>query len=80
MVTNDFTDLPMKIKLPEPEASGLSRIEELLANRRSVRKYAEKGCLKRSFPFSLGSPGNKFRRRLKDMPPQELFILLKSML
>ncbi len=43
MVTNDFTDLPMKIKLPEPEASGLSRIEELLANRRSVRKYAEKG-------------------------------------
>ncbi|AAM32679.1 nitroreductase family protein [Methanosarcina mazei] len=43
MVTNDFTDLPMKIKLPEPEASGLSRIEELLAKRRSVRKYAEKG-------------------------------------
>ncbi len=43
MVTRDYADLPMKIKLPEPGVSGVSRIEELLAKRRSVRRYTEKG-------------------------------------
>ena len=35
-------DLPMKIKLLEPEASGKSRIEELIAKRRSIRQYKDK--------------------------------------
>jgi SagB-type dehydrogenase family enzyme len=33
----------MKIKLPEPGISEGSRIEELLAKRRSIRSYSEKG-------------------------------------
>ena len=41
--TGDFTDMPMKIKLPEPGTSEVSRIEELLAKRRSVRRYSTKG-------------------------------------
>lgn len=43
MVTREFTDLPMKVKLPEPGTSEISRIEELLAKRRSIRRYAERG-------------------------------------
>ncbi|AYK16182.1 MAG: SagB/ThcOx family dehydrogenase [Methanosarcina flavescens] len=35
-------DLPMKLRLPGPEASGISQIEELIAKRRSVRKYKDK--------------------------------------
>lgn len=35
-------DLPVKIKLPDPEASGMSRIEELIAKRRSIRIYKDK--------------------------------------
>lgn len=35
-------DLPMKIRLPGSEASGRSRIEELIAKRRSVRRYKDK--------------------------------------
>lgn len=35
-------DLPMKVRLPEPEASGRSRIEELITKRRSVRRYKDK--------------------------------------
>lgn len=35
-------DLPMKVKLPGPEASGRSHIEELIAKRRSVRRYKDK--------------------------------------
>jgi len=37
-----LTDLPMKVKLPEPDAAGRSHIEELIAKRRSVRKYADR--------------------------------------
>lgn len=36
------TALPVKVKLLEPEASGSSRIEELIAKRRSVRRYEDK--------------------------------------
>jgi SagB-type dehydrogenase family enzyme len=43
MVTRDFTDMPIKIKLSEPGALSISRVEELLAKRRSIRRYAEKG-------------------------------------
>lgn len=35
-------DLPMKIRLPGSEASGRSRIEELIAKRRSERRYKDK--------------------------------------
>ena len=35
-------DLPMKLRLPGPEASVISHIEELIAKRRSVRKYKDK--------------------------------------
>lgn len=41
MVNRNPADLPMKVKLPEPGTSG-NRIEELLAKRRSVRRYAER--------------------------------------
>ena len=37
-----LTDLPMKVKLPEPDAAGRSHIEELIAKRRSIRKYADR--------------------------------------
>ncbi len=43
MGNQGLTDMPMKIKLPEPGASGKSHLEELLAKRRSVRRYTEKG-------------------------------------
>lgn len=43
MGNQGFTDMPMKIKLPEPDAAGKSHIEELLVKRRSVRRYTEKG-------------------------------------
>ena len=43
MVIRESTDLPMKVKLPEPGTSEISRIEELLAKRRSIRRYAERG-------------------------------------
>jgi len=33
----------MKIKLPEPGTSDVSRTEEVLAKRRSVRRFSEKG-------------------------------------
>ncbi|MDY9926910.1 SagB/ThcOx family dehydrogenase [Methanosarcina sp.] len=41
MVNRNPADLPMRVKLPEPGISG-NRIEELLAKRRSVRRYAER--------------------------------------
>lgn len=41
MVNRNPADLSMKVKLPEPGISG-NRIEELLAKRRSVRRYAER--------------------------------------
>ncbi|HEY3361051.1 MAG TPA: SagB/ThcOx family dehydrogenase [Methanosarcina sp.] len=37
-----FTNMPMKIKLSRLEASGRSRIEEIIAKRRSVRIYKDK--------------------------------------
>jgi SagB-type dehydrogenase family enzyme len=43
VINRNPADLPVKVKLPEPETSGVSRIENLLAKRRSVRKYAERG-------------------------------------
>ncbi|WP_410509947.1 SagB/ThcOx family dehydrogenase [Methanosarcina hadiensis] len=46
MVAREFTDLPMKIKLPETGVSEVSRTEELLAKRRSVRRYTERGLTK----------------------------------
>jgi len=42
MGNQGLTDLPMKVKLPEPDTSGRSHIEELIAKRRSVRKYADR--------------------------------------
>lgn len=39
----DTADLPKKVKLPGPEISGRSHIEELIAKRRSVRRYKDKG-------------------------------------
>ena len=42
MGNQGITDLPMKVKMPEPHAAGRSRIEELIAKRRSVRKYADR--------------------------------------
>ena len=41
MVNRNPADLPIKVKLPGPGTSG-NRIEELLAKRRSVRRYAER--------------------------------------
>ncbi|WP_275112525.1 hypothetical protein [Methanosarcina spelaei] len=38
MGNQDLTGLPLKIKLLKQEASGGSRIEELIAKRRSVRR------------------------------------------
>ncbi|MFI5384241.1 MAG: SagB/ThcOx family dehydrogenase [Methanosarcina thermophila] len=35
-------DMPMKLRLPGPEVSGISQIEELIAKRRSVRKNKDK--------------------------------------
>jgi SagB-type dehydrogenase family enzyme len=43
MVNRNPADLPVKVKLSGPETSGVSRIENLLAKRRSVRRYTEKG-------------------------------------
>ncbi|MGB9938247.1 SagB/ThcOx family dehydrogenase [Methanosarcina sp.] len=34
-------DLPMKVRLPGPEASARSQLEELIAKRRSVRRYKD---------------------------------------
>jgi len=42
MGNQGLTDLPMKIKLPEPDASGKSHLEELIAKRRSRREYADR--------------------------------------
>ncbi|AKB55061.1 MULTISPECIES: SagB/ThcOx family dehydrogenase [Methanosarcina] len=42
MGNQGLTDLPMKVKLPEPEAADRSHIEELIAKRRSVRRYKDK--------------------------------------
>jgi SagB-type dehydrogenase family enzyme len=38
----DHIDLPMKIKLSEPEVPDRSSIEELIEKRRSVRKYTDR--------------------------------------
>ncbi|HWR26091.1 MAG TPA: SagB/ThcOx family dehydrogenase [Methanosarcina sp.] len=43
MENEDLIDLPIKIRLPEQEASGRSGIEEIIAKRRSVRKYTDRG-------------------------------------
>lgn len=37
-----YLDLPMKIKLPDPEISNKGGIEALFAKRRSIRKYTDK--------------------------------------
>lgn len=42
MGNQGLTDLPMKVKLPEPEAAYRSHIEELIAKRRSVRRYKDR--------------------------------------
>ena len=42
MENQDFIDLPMKIKLPGPKVPGWSRIEELIEERRSVRRYTDR--------------------------------------
>jgi SagB-type dehydrogenase family enzyme len=42
MRNQDLTGLPLKVKLPRLEASGRSRIEELIAKRRSVRRYKDR--------------------------------------
>ncbi len=42
MENQDLIDLPMKIKLPEPKVFGWSRIEELIEERRSIRKYTDR--------------------------------------
>ena len=47
-------DLPMKIKLPELKTSGESRIEELIAKRRSVRQYKDKKFLSPLFLVCCG--------------------------
>lgn len=41
MRNQDITSLPVKVELPGTEASGRSRIEELIAKRRSVRRYKD---------------------------------------
>jgi nitroreductase len=42
MENQDSIDLPMKIKLPGPKVLGWSRIEELIEERRSVRRYTDR--------------------------------------
>jgi SagB-type dehydrogenase family enzyme len=42
MGNQGLTDLPKKVKLPGTEISGRSRIEELIAKRRSVRQYKDR--------------------------------------
>jgi SagB-type dehydrogenase family enzyme len=42
MRNQDLTGLPVKGKLPRLEVSGRSRIEELIAKRRSVRRYKDR--------------------------------------
>jgi len=42
MGNQDLTGLPVKVKLPGLEVSGRSRIEELIAKRRSVRRYKDR--------------------------------------
>ncbi len=42
MGNQETADLPVRINLPEPEASGMSNIEELIAKRRSIRIYKDK--------------------------------------
>ncbi len=42
MLNQNSADLPMKVKLPDPEISDRSRFEELIAKRRSVRRYTDK--------------------------------------
>lgn len=42
MENQDYLDLPMKIKLPGPKVFGWSRIEELIEERRSVRRYTDR--------------------------------------
>lgn len=42
MGNQDLIGLPVKVKLPGPEASGRSRIEKLIAKRRSVRRYKDR--------------------------------------
>jgi SagB-type dehydrogenase family enzyme len=42
MENQDLVDIPMKIKLPEPKVFGRSRIEELIEERRSVRRYTDR--------------------------------------
>ncbi len=42
MGNQETADLPVKVNLPDPEASGMSRIEELIAKRRSIRRYKDK--------------------------------------
>ena len=42
MGNQETVDLPVKVNLPEPKASGMSRIEELIAKRRSIRIYKDK--------------------------------------
>jgi SagB-type dehydrogenase family enzyme len=38
----DHMDLPLKVKLSEPQVSDWSRIEELIQKRRSVRRYTDR--------------------------------------
>jgi SagB-type dehydrogenase family enzyme len=42
MGNQETADLPVRVNLPELEASGLSRIEELISKRRSIRIYKDK--------------------------------------
>ncbi|MCQ1535711.1 SagB/ThcOx family dehydrogenase [Methanosarcina sp. KYL-1] len=42
MGNQGITDLPMKIKLPEPKVAGKSMMEGILAKRRSVRNYSQR--------------------------------------
>jgi SagB-type dehydrogenase family enzyme len=42
MGNQDLAGLPVKVKLPGLEVSGKSRIEELIAKRRSVRRYKDR--------------------------------------
>lgn len=41
MGNQGLTDLPKKVRLPKPEASNRSSIEEFIAKRRSVRRYKD---------------------------------------
>lgn len=42
MENQDYIDLPVKIKLPGPKDFGRSRIEELIEERRSIRRYTDR--------------------------------------